>query len=272
MKLDKFNLIIIDDEVLEHLVVKTIKNTEQIKVLKTHGSFSISALTDYIYIITGSKKGIEEFYNILKDKRFREKSKVVFITRDKNTKLKHVNTLRYIDLNKNTVELIYTLNKLELNIANLEFKTIYKEYKPYIKSMKLRDIMKSMPFTLLGMELDFKKTTNEKRLPPFYKALIQAIEGDITPLQVCIIGRRNSEGEKISITDIGRLLLSISDSCIKGRKQYKLSPSELCKIHYHYLQAKQIAKGSTITFANKFVKRLTNIENLDPDHHAEEDI
>lgn len=258
MKLDKFNLIIVDDEVLEHLVVKTIKDTEQIKVLKVYKIFVINSLIDYIYIVTGSKKDIENRYNNLKDKRFREKSKVVFITRDKNTKLKNINTLRYIDLNKNTVELIYNLNQSELK-TDLEFKTIYKEYKPYIKDIKLKDIIHSMPFALLGMGLDFKKSQNQQRLPQFYKALKQAIQKDTTPLQMFIAEQKSSEGKRISITDIGRLLLSISDSCIKGRKQYKLSPEQLSKIHYHYLQAKQTANDDITVFTNEFIKSLANI-------------
>ena len=261
MKLDKFNLIIINDEVLESLVVKTIKKTERAKILKTHGVFPISSFEDYIYIIKGSKKDIENRYNNLKDKRFREKSKVVFITQDKNTKLKNINTIRYTDLNKNTIELIYTLNQLELQ-TDLAFKTIYKQYKPYIKSMKLKDITNSMPFTLLGMELDFKKTINQKRLPLFYKALIQTLEGDKIPLQFYIMAQRTSEGERISIADIGRLILSISDNCIKGRKIYKLSPEQLSKIHYHYLRAKQSANNNIITFLFEFTERLLKLSEI----------
>lgn len=277
MKLEQKNIVIMKDELWIPLIKNYIKYTyPDSQIIASYGlngifdnnkditmvvnKFNNSLRTNNVYIgiIKIKYKNIQLTIDAIQKMRPRKDDKIICIV-EMNLNRKYKNTyfdkvIDYRELEKPAFLTLLSIAQHDLRITNINDKEIYNQYEPYLGDFKLSKIYNDLGMRLVTGELGLEQDKNRNSSLKFTDVLIKALKkNDIIPLQLYC---KNN-----SIEYIGQRLIAISDTDIKKNNidKQKLSPSQLSKIHYHYLQAKQTANDDTTIFTNEFIKSLANI-------------
>lgn len=276
MKLQQKNLIMIRDELWIPLIKKYIKYIyPDSKIITSYGlngtfdnnkdiamvvqKFNNPTLTNNarISIVNIQYKNIQSTIDAIQKMKLKAEDKVICIVAMKiSSKYKNTyfdNVIDYRKLEKLAFLTLLSILQHDLGITNINCKEIYNQYEPYLNDFTLSTIYNDLGIRLVTGELGLDKNKDRNNSLKFRDILMQAIKKNIMPLQLYC---KNHSTEYI-----GQRLIDLSDSYIKKGDidKQKLSPEQLYKIHYHYLQAKQIANGDITIFTNEFIKSLANI-------------
>jgi len=268
MKIDKFTLLIVKDDLLESIILRNLFYTEKIQIQKISKILVLSALSDFIYV--KKVKDIQEFkllFDLYRTKKIRTKSKILFILNDEKVqeddiKQKDIKVVSLCKINKEVFRICYdtVINEMGFNTS---FDTIYDMYKSQLKDLEIKDILRTLPFAFLNgsLELTEQESFLQKYFEVYKKIFIYVKVKEYKARLELVNGLMMLEDPYIFLNNfilkVSRLYIENIDSYLysKFKEAGKFEKLDLLKLHVAISKSKSFRYNKS-TFVENFVNFL----------------